>query len=571
MKTALAVVLALCGSIAANAQLWKHEAADDVKWMHVSFAGNFLYGTDAGIYSLDPATGNPVWKRDDLKKIPETNVEEIEGTPVMLVSVTTGVVQVQAKVVAIDLLSGETLWETEKVKGQMAAVVPVYKKDMVVIVTAGAGGKGALELVAVNLASGKVLWESAIEDKADLYMAEKTSKFFPKFDLHGHAPPAVDDDAIYFAYAGIHKVDLATGKVVWKLAYDVTEKAFARTNAQPIISDSLVITSAKGVLRAFDKQTGTLKWTSADYGTGVPQMELVDGVIYGRMGGVFQQPGGPFVSRKPIGVVALDATSGQLKWRFDGAQESVTNMLVLPESKTLLVADAKNLIGLALDANGNKVKEAFKLPLEFKAKQSGAAKVAKIGFGALRGGAIGAIRASGGPPAEPPLALVRRENGTVVIRGTQNLLAFDPAGKEIAWAARIDPPGLSTFNKIATIATYAMVYASYTAQAASTYYGTSENDWANANRRQTAEAWDKAMSKRYHKTTNTADYVYMLSDVKTDAGKGPGIVGIDLSSGEQERMVYFGDREPEYVADDIDGLVFRTHKNGKTIIADQVK
>ena len=302
---------------------------------------------------------------------------------------------------------------------------------MVVIVT-GMGGKAKLVLLAVNLLSGKVVWESSIDDKADFYVAEKTSKFFPKFDLHGHARPTVTDDAIYFPYAGIHKVDLATGQIVWKLAYDVTEKAFARTNADPLVTDTTVDTSGEGVLRAFDKQTGALKWTSADYGTGVAQTEYLDGVLYGRMGGLFQAPGAAFVSRKPIGVVPLDGASGQLKWKYDGAQESVTNMLVLPSEKTLMMADAKHLIGLSTNGSG-KVKETFRVPLEFKAKGPGEGmKAAKIGFGALRGGAIGAIRASGGPPAEPPIALVWRENGLVVIRGTQNVLGFNPQTREIA-------------------------------------------------------------------------------------------------------------------------------------------
>ena len=39
----------------------------------------------------------------------------------------------------------------------------------------------------------------------------------------------------------------------------------------------------------------------------------------------------------------------------------------------------------------------------------------------------------------------------------------------------------------------------------------------------------------------------------------------------RENSVYFGDREPEYVADEVDGIVFRTHKTGKTITAYAVR
>src|SRR5436190_13921554 len=96
-KTFFAVCLLLVGGLAAPAELWKHDAPDDVKWMHVSFAGNFLYGTDGGIYSLDPVSGNVLWKREDLKKIPESNIEEIDGTPVLLVAASTGAIKVEGQ------------------------------------------------------------------------------------------------------------------------------------------------------------------------------------------------------------------------------------------------------------------------------------------------------------------------------------------------------------------------------------------------------------------------------------------------------------------------------------------
>lgn len=87
----------------------------------------------------------------------------------------------------------------------------------------------------------------------------------------------------------------------------------------------------------------------------------------------------------------------------------------------------------------------------------------------------------------------------------------------------------------------------------------------------TLQQWDAAVAKRYHKTNNSGDYVYMLADMKTEESKGPGIVGVNLNTGEQEKTVYFGDREPEYVADEVEGIIFRTHKNGKTITASEVQ
>jgi len=553
--------------------LWKHTAPDDVKWMKVTFAGGFVYGGDAGIYSLDPTTGKVAWSRDDLKKIPEANIEELDGYPILLVAQTSGAINTQTHLIAIDLVTGQTAWETEKAKGMIGDVVPVYAKNMVLIVTAASGGKSKLDLLAVDMNDGKVKWESEVDDKADMFRAEKSSGLFPKFDLHGHAKPTVDKDAIYLAYAGIHRVDIETGKIVWKSAFDMTEKTFARTNASPLVADAVVYSSAKGVVRAFDKSSGNLLWTSADYGAGVSQLELVNGVLYGRMGGVFYDTAGKdYVKKGPLGVIALDVKTGQLRWRYDGAQDNITNFVVLPESNSVLIADAKNLTGLSMDAEGNKVKESFKVPLEFKVKGSGGMKAAKIGFGALRGGAIGVAKAaSSSGPGDPPVALLPRSGDLIVVRGTQHAMGFDPKARTIKWAEHADPPGISTFNKIATSAIFAAIYLAQTQQAMSTNLGTSENNSANADRRRTTDQWDKAVTKRFSKTNATGNYTYMLSDVKTADGKGPGITGVNLDTGEADRFVLFGDREPEYVIDEFAGIVYRTHKSGKEITATQVR
>jgi outer membrane protein assembly factor BamB len=301
-------------------------------------------------------------------------------------------------------------------------------------------------------------------------------------------------------------------------------------------------------------------------------MKIEAGVLYGRMGGTFYQVSAKaFELKKPLGVVALDAGSGQVKWRYEGAKDAITNMAVLKDSGVVMLADAKNLIGLSIDATGNKVKEAFHIPLQFKAKTSAGGKAIKIGFGALRGGAIGAAKGAKGGPGEAPLVVMERPNGLVVVRSAQHLLAFDPKKREIAWGTQIEPPGGSLLVKIATSAAFAMLYAAETQRAFSTNRGTMENDWANASRVRIMDNWSKVMEKRYKKSNTTAEYAYMLTDLKNEEGKGPGIVGINLSTGEIERQLLFKDKEPEYVVDEVEGIVYRTHKNGKAILATEIR
>ena len=137
MLRKIAATLLLAGIAFAADQRWSHMASDNVKWMRVTEAGGFVYGTEAGLYSVDAETGKKVWSREDLKKIQEFNVEEAEGTPLLFVSDNTGVIKTKSRLVAIDMLTGTTAWETEKLPGSIVDLVTVNSKGMVLIVTIG--------------------------------------------------------------------------------------------------------------------------------------------------------------------------------------------------------------------------------------------------------------------------------------------------------------------------------------------------------------------------------------------------------------------------------------------------
>src|SRR5690606_33503875 len=138
---------------------------------------------------------------------------------------------------------------------------------------------------------------------------------------------------------------------------------------QAIVDGDVIYTSAQGIIRAIDKNSGTVRWSTKDMGKGgIAEMQLFGDVIYGRMGGqFFSAKKGEWQKKSPIGVVALNKTDGSTKWIYKDAKNSITNMIVLPRDNVLLIADEKNLIGLDLSSSG-KVKEAYKIPLKFKFK-----------------------------------------------------------------------------------------------------------------------------------------------------------------------------------------------------------
>lgn len=552
--------------------LWTHKPAQDIKWYQVTDAGTLLVGTSSNIYSLNPETGETNWQRDDLAGINEYETHELQGTPLLLVADNSGAVQKKTKLFALDLLTGKTIWQTDKLRGATVQVAPNYEKNMVVFLTvvSNAAAKDKPDITALNLATGEVLWQSEFTENVDLYGIERGSKYFPKFDLSGAQPPVFDGDSVYFTYAGLHRYNLADGKLIWKVPYDVTEGKIKNANAQAVIEGDTIYTSAKGQVRAIDKATGAMRWTSKDFGGGIVEMLPRNDVIYGRLGGTFYDFGKrEYVVKKPLGVVALDKKTGAPVWFYDKAGGSLTNMVLLPEQNTILIADEKNLIGLDTSSAG-KVKESFKTKLEFKYNLGTAAtvaKIAKFGFGGLS-----AIGSKGADTTDNPVVLSRRENGTVVIRGTNHVAAFDPRTHQMAWGTKYAAPGVPGWQKIAmTAITIASAAMSQGQAFNASYLGdTSGANRANSNFIGAMSGYEQFMSKRYGATKAGGLYVYVLTDVKQEKEKGAGLVGVNMETGQGDRQIMFKDKSPDYEVDEATGRVFNL-RNPKELSAFVIK
>ncbi len=548
------------------APLWTHKPTTDIKWYRVTDVGSVLVGSKTGLYTLDGESGQTIWTRNDLAGTEEFEVEMIAGTPLMFVSDTSGTFSKGTKLFALDLLTGQNIWETDKLKGATVAVEPVYEKDLVLLVTVPTNNanKAKPKISALRLTTGELIWEADYPDNVDLYGIERGSKFFPKFDLSGANEPIHDSDSVYFTYAGLHRYSLEDGKLLWGVKYDVTEGSIKRGNGQALIVGDTVYTSAKGQLRAIDKQTGALKWTSKDFGGAVAEVKQVDDVIYGRLGGAFYDfSKREYVNKKPFGVAAVNRHTGATLWYYEGAKDSVTNMVVLREQNLVLLADAKNVIALDT-ASAGKAKETYKMKLEFKnnlGAAATAAKVVKFGFGGLS-----ALGSKGADTTDEPVALYRRENGTVVVQGKQHLLAFDPRTRNIAWSVKYEAPGVPGWQKIAMAGLTALAYTSATASAANTYYGTSQNRWANSQRINSLAAYEQFVSKRYSATKSTGNYVYVLTTVREGKEKGAGLIGVHMETGRADRQILFKDKEPDYQVDEAVGRVFNL-RNSKELSA----
>jgi outer membrane protein assembly factor BamB len=366
---------------------------------------------------------------------------------------------------------------------------------------------------------------------------------------------------MYMTYAGLHRYNLSDGKLVWKTLYDVTDGSLKNTNGQAIIDGDTIFTSAQGIIRAIDKNSGSVKWTTKDFGKGgIAEMQLHGDVVYGRMGGqFFSAKKGEWQKKTPIGVVALDKASGNTNWIYEGAKNSITNMVVLNDQNVMLIGDEKNLIGLDLSSQG-KVKEAYKVPLKFKFKVGAAATAGKVA--AVAFGGVGGFFKKGADTTDEPISLVRQENGTVVARGRQHLLGFDPSSRQIVWSTKYEAPGLDGWQSIVmtaiTITAAAMSQSLEAGYSQSGRYNSAYRE--NNNFLNMMTSYQQFMSTKYSASKQSGNIYYVLTTLKGKEDKGSGLVGVNLMSGKGINQIIFKDKSPDYEVDETAGRLFNMNK-----------
>lgn len=566
----------------ADTPIWSFNGA---KWFTKLESGNLMVGKDSNVMLVEGATGKTIWTRNDLGKIAEAEFTELAGTPLVLISDNSGWAQRKTKLTAIDNQTGETVWETEKMLGFTVEVTPIYEKDLLIFLTIkdNRQKKDKPDIFALKMSTGELLWHNEYTEKVDLYGVEKKKNSGAKamfmgsgggasdrFDLSGENPPMIDDDSLYLSYAGLHRYNLSDGKLVWKTVYDVTDGSLKNTNGQAISEGDTIYTSAQGIIRAIDKNSGAIKWTTKDFGKGgIAEMQFHGDVIYGRMGGqFFSAKKGEWQEKGPVGVVALNASNGETNWIYKDADDSITNMVVLPNDNVLLIADKKSLIGLDLSSTG-KAKEAYKIKLKFK-RSLGAGDVAGKA-GAIAFGGIGGALGKGAKHTDNPVSMVRQENGTVVVRGKQHLLAFNPTTKEIAWSTKFGAPGINGWESIVmTAITITAAAISQTVEADFMRRG-NYNAAYNENSRFLGlmSSYQQYMGKKYSASKQSGNIYYVLTKIKGDDEKGSGLVGVNMLTGEGKSQIIFNDKSPDYEIDELEGRLFNMNKG--TISAYEIK
>ena len=545
----------------ARSQQWNVKLDKDVRFYQPTDLGVLVVGTEKSLYALDSSTGQELWRRKDVS-LNETDIAPVPGTDLLLINFEKGD---KARIEATDLLSGNSIWRSDKIKGAVMQMAVDPESNLLAVVLAKDARNRAREgfkrrpiVHVLDLGSGNELWDyeaSEVEMMPSRWFEDSDKDV--DYTLDNYYPPAFIGGRLHLFYEGVTSFDARTGKARLREKYRVNEDGLALTEAEPIFDSRFIYVSGHGRVRAISRESGDTEWEAKDLGL-TPEMVLIGDVLYVRTGGQFTRlKDGDTTERGSYGLSAIDARSGKVLWRYKGADKGITNLLV-PGPNVLAVADRDDLIFVDAQTGKRTARVSH--------------KIERPSFGLLN------------------------ERGDVVIGGQSEIAAFHPVSGQQLWRAQHTPPGRGIFRTVGAIAARAAsLYFRFGGTATTAFRGVqiaravSGLSWsgltarssisnlqtlATASRRgnnrnsqlkrfgildrvDPSRQLDRLSRFLWHRerlATLRGQWMYFYTDLKTRDGNG--LAGVNISNGRTEREVRLSDLDERFVSDEALGLMF---------------
>src|SRR5882672_1355353 len=203
----LLAVLFVFPTAGTMAQTWTAKLDKTVRFYQATDMGVLLVGTEKSLYAIDGATGESLWRRKDIS-LDETDVAPIPGTDILLLSFEKGE---RTRVEAADILSGDTIWRSDKIKGAVMQLAVDPQANLLAVVLAKDAKDHARQgfkrhplLHVLDLASGNELWkyESSEVEVMPARWPEKEGTEV-EYTLDNYHAPSFVGDRLYLFYDGV--------------------------------------------------------------------------------------------------------------------------------------------------------------------------------------------------------------------------------------------------------------------------------------------------------------------------------------------------------------------------------
>jgi outer membrane protein assembly factor BamB len=221
------------------APAWTRDFAAPIQWQRVTALGQLLVSTRAGLHAVDPATGKVLWTHVDLAGLPEQGIEELAGSPLVMI---TGSVGLETpRTVVLNVFNGQLVFDTRLAKvGQISAprVLPLAGS---LLVGGFEAGNAQPTLFAYSMNDGRLLWKSdvlatALNPGGNRLLGVLLSATLAvvKIDPVQSEPLELGDGTFLLGAMGhVMRLDAATGDVRWKTPFAGGIFEFRESGARP--------------------------------------------------------------------------------------------------------------------------------------------------------------------------------------------------------------------------------------------------------------------------------------------------------------------------------------------------
>jgi outer membrane protein assembly factor BamB len=486
---------------------WRHAVTQDIVFLRLTSLGSVVVSTRDGLMALDPATGRPLWTRQDVKNLSAGAFDVIPLTPY-------GVARSRNGIALLDLQTGATKWDSmsvplEHVRGFF--YVPEHGM-MLLYGRARPDGRG---LVAIDIDDGKVRWEQRTLLRSDPEQWEIDGVH----TLGGHQPPLADTDTTLILYInkdGPFKIHVATGALLWRVDALKGENPPTLAAMYPLmpLADSMLLVPYEKKLMAVDPRSGRVVWTRAkNFDSPLSQMHVTSrGIMVRGARPLDDEPKG--IGRPDAFLDFVDLRTGTSLWQKPfGAMKNESLAPFLIVGDTVYLGDGGRLFAVALQDGG--VRELARYEFE---------------------------------GTEEPAALERR-NEDLILLSAHNLVVINTRG--VQQVRRYYPaPGTSLLGKLGQAALF-MASAMSQVEAA-------EQQARPGPRVTVTFDYNPFIKQRMLGTVRAfEDFTFMYTRAPDRAGReGFSLVRVRKANGEEAGRVWLEDRSPEYELDAAAGIVY---------------
>jgi outer membrane protein assembly factor BamB len=204
----------------AVAPSWSRDFAAPITWQRMTAYGQLLVATSAGLFALNPETGDVRWSLPELRDLPADRIEEIAGSPLVLI----GDADVTGRTLIVNVFNGALVFDSRAANVTVAST-HLLPRTGGLLIAGFEPGKTQAMLFVYGIDDGVRRWASdalAITGKMSGLMNLLTAVAISAMDATPvQSPPLELDDGTFVlgAMGNVLRFNATTGQVAWKAPF----------------------------------------------------------------------------------------------------------------------------------------------------------------------------------------------------------------------------------------------------------------------------------------------------------------------------------------------------------------